>query len=298
MTPAEVTTHTGRFAPSPTGPLHFGSLVAALGSYARARSLGARWLLRIDDIDPPRETPGAAQDIRRTLERFGFEWDAEIRQSARLERYRAALADLTARGHLFACRCSRAAIARAARPGPAGHVYPGTCRGRAPGARTDEAWRVETGAQTVAFDDLVRGPQQTALGEVGDFVVRRRDGLVGYHLACAVDDGEGIAEVVRGADLLAGTAPQVFLQLLLGLDTPRYGHLPVALGADGRKLSKQNLAPALDEDRPLAQLLAAWAFLGQPPLAPPDSVTAFWAQALPAWDLARVPREDAPAPAA
>ncbi len=288
---------TGRFAPSPTGPLHFGSLVAALGSYTQARSAGARWLVRIDDIDPPREARGAQDAILNTLEHFGFEWDALYRQSDRTERYVAALQTLEREQLLYGCTCTRRRIAATVRRSEAGFVYPGTCRGTAPAP--DTAHRVIIGAEAVQFTDRVRGLQRYGLAEAtGDFVVRRRDGLFAYHLACAVDDADGIGEVVRGADLLAGTAQQIYLQRLLGLSTPAYAHLPVALGEVGQKLSKQTGATPLRDNEPLPQLMAAWAFLGQTALPDrPADPRAFWRDAVLRWDLNAVPTGDRRAPA-
>jgi glutamyl-Q tRNA(Asp) synthetase len=283
---------TGRFAPSPTGPLHFGSLIAALGSCAQARSAGARWLVRIDDIDPPREMPGAADAILHTLEAFGFEWDALLRQSERSERYDHALAELEQAQRLYGCTCSRRQIAATATRGAAGWVYPGTCRG-APTAPS-VAHRVVADSAPLQFDDRVRGTQTHVLSEeTGDFVVRRRGSWFAYHLACAVDDADGIGEVVRGADLLQGTAAQIYLQQLLMLPTPEYAHLPVALGDHGNKLSKQTFAPALRDDEPVPQLLAAWAFLGQEaPVEKPASPEEFWRNTVGAWNLAAVPQSD------
>jgi len=280
---------TGRFAPSPTGPLHFGSLIAAVGSFAQARSAGACWLVRIDDIDPPREVPGATDAILRTLEVFGFEWDRLLRQSERNEHYDDALARLAETQLLYGCTCSRKHIAATAIRGPAGYIYPGTCRGKPPAPQI--AHRVVTDDVAVQFVDRVRGRQAHVLSEEsGDFVVRRRGGWFAYHLACAVDDAEGIGEVVRGADLLQGTAAQIHLQRLLGLPTPEYAHLPVALGANGKKLSKQTFAPALHDEEPVPQLLEAWTLLGQTAVPDlPASPAEFWRYAIGAWDLAAVP---------
>ncbi|MDH3712661.1 MAG: tRNA glutamyl-Q(34) synthetase GluQRS [Gammaproteobacteria bacterium] len=283
---------TGRFAPSPTGPLHFGSLIAALGSYAQARSTGARWLVRIDDIDPPREMPGASDAILRTLEAFGFEWDGLLRQSERSERYIHALDQLEQAQRVYGCTCSRKQIAATATRSAAGWVYPGTCRGMP--TAPSFAHRVVADGNPLLFVDRVRGTQTHILSEeTGDFIVRRRGGWFAYHLACAVDDADGIGEVVRGADLLHGTAAQIYLQQLLMLPTPVYAHLPVALGNHGNKLSKQTFAPPLRDAEPVPQLLAAWAFLGQaPPPARPASPQDFWRNVIGTWNLAAVPRKD------
>ncbi len=285
----------GRFAPSPTGPLHFGSLVAALGSYCDARAAGGQWLVRIEDVDLPRARPGTARHILQTLERYGFHWDGEVvHQSSRTGRYRAALEQLIGQGDVFACRCSRRVL-RDAPLGAGGEpIYPGTCRG-APlpqDAKSAFAWRMDVqAAGTVTFVDRLQGPQRQALAsEVGDFVVRRADGLFAYQLAVVVDDAEQrITDVVRGADLLASTGRQVHLQHRLGLPTPRYLHLPVAVNPAGEKLSKQTGAAALPEG-PMPALLAAWSFLGQDVFpTPPRDVPAFWRWALTRWNTRRLP---------
>lgn len=278
----------GRFAPSPTGPLHFGSLVAALGSFLQARAQEGTWRVRMEDIDPPREVAGAADSILRTLEAFGLTWDGEVLyQSRRGEAYRAALADLERDGMLYACRCSRRELA------PYGGRYPGFCRGRRPSSRGRQAWRVLTDAEPIRFTDAVQGPFTQSLAEAGDFILLRRDGYFAYQLAVVIDDAhQGITEVVRGSDLLDSTARQIHLQRLLGFATPGYVHLPVAVNAAGDKLSKQTRARALDPARPLPDLLAALAFLGQRPAAEladgtPGEVVDW---AVRHWRLDRVPR--------
>lgn len=279
----------GRFAPSPTGRLHFGSLLAAVASCARARSLGGTWLVRIDDLDPPREVPGAARAILSDLERFGMRSDEPVLyQSARTAAYAEALEQLAARDLVFACGCSRKDLA--------GHpVYPGTCAEGLPRGRKPRSVRLRV-AGRIEFDDLIQGRIGCDLErEVGAFVVRRADGLTAYHLACVVDDAhQRITESVRGADLLDSTPAQVHLQRCLGLPRPGYAHIPVAVNRAGRKLSKQTGAPALDPEAPLPALRAAWRFLGQgPPPASVQSVAAFWDWAIPAWRLERVPRAGA-----
>jgi glutamyl-Q tRNA(Asp) synthetase len=288
----------GRFAPSPTGPLHFGSLVAAVASYADAHAAGGAWLLRIEDVDEPRARRGAEASIRATLARHGFVADGEVlRQSARTACYEAALSALRTRGLVYACACTRRELAFA----PRRHddiVYPGTCRhgiDPARAARRARSWRFRMPDGTIGFDDRVQGRREYDLArEIGDVVVRRADGWFSYQLAVVVDDAaQGVTDVVRGADLIASTPRQIALQHALGLATPRYLHVPVALDAQGRKLSKQNDAPALAGD-PVAALLAAWRFLRQPaPLASPSSVGAFWAHASRAWSPARVPAQAA-----
>jgi glutamyl-Q tRNA(Asp) synthetase len=286
----------GRFAPSPTGPLHFGSLVAALGSYIDARAHAGEWLVRMEDLDPPREAPGAADDILRTLESLGFEWDgAVMRQSARSDAYRLALARLQRTGALYACACTRAEISDSAIAGvDGGNVYPGTCRhGLAPG-RTPRATRVRVGAAVIEFEDAVQGPQRQDLAAaVGDFVLLRADGLFAYQLAVVVDDAkQGITDVVRGADLLDSTPRQILLQHLLGMATPHYLHLPVATNLRGEKLSKQTRARPVDRERAGAALARALRFLGQPVEDGVERASAreILSQAVALWDRARIPR--------
>ena len=292
----------GRFAPSPSGPLHFGSLVAAVGSFLDARHRGGRWLLRIEDVDSARTVPGAADAILATLTRYGLEWDGDIVwQSRRLDAYAAALERLQRAGHVFPCACTRREMADSALAPDGSRRYPGTCReGLAPG-RSARAWRVRTGPDPVCFEDAVQGLQQQDLASaVGDYVVLRADGVFAYQLAVVVDDAEaGVTHVVRGADLLDSTARQINLQRLLGLAQPVYAHLPVATNAAGEKLSKQTLAQAIDDHPPATALLAALAFLGQqPPLElARATLPRIWEWAHAHWQLAHVPRcRQAPAP--
>ncbi|MDH3513872.1 MAG: tRNA glutamyl-Q(34) synthetase GluQRS, partial [Gammaproteobacteria bacterium] len=244
-------TYRGRFAPSPTGPLHFGSLVAAVGSFLQAKSRGGEWLVRMEDLDPPREAPGAAADILRTLEAFGLHWDGEVLyQSRRHDVYQASLEKLKARNEIYPCACSRREIADSSVGGVDGPVYPGTCRnGIAPG-RAPRAWRVKVDGQQVEFLDAVQGKLARDLAvDFGDFVVRRADGFFAYQLAVVVDDAaQGITEIVRGADLIESTPRQIHLQRLLNLPMPDYLHLPVVLNEKGEKLSKQTNAAPLDPD--------------------------------------------------
>jgi glutamyl-Q tRNA(Asp) synthetase len=283
--------YTGRFAPSPTGPLHFGSLIAAVGSFLEARCRGGGWLVRIEDLDPPREVPGAADRILRQLEAYGLHWDGEVvYQSRREPHYLDALARLRQAGRAYDCGCSRREIAAVGLEGTDGPIYPGTCRGGLPVGREARTVRLLTDDRVVEFRDRVQGPIRQRLdSEVGDFVVRRADGLFAYQLAVVVDDAaQGITEVVRGADLLASTPRQVFIQGLLDLPTPSYLHLPVAVAADGQKLSKQSQAPALPLDDPLPALREALRFLGQPvPIT--DRLEELWASAIAHWDPQRIP---------
>ena len=301
--------HRGRFAPSPTGPLHFGSLVAALASACDARHAGGEWLLRIEDVDLPRNRPGADAAILRTLERFGFAWDGPVlRQSARADLYHDALRSLQRQGEVYPCDCTRREL-EAAVLGPGGErIYPGTCRQGIPAAlagRTARAQRLalvgDAGA-CIEFRDRLQGRQRQDLrAEVGDFVLRRADGLFAYQLAVVVDDAaQGVTHVVRGADLLSSTARQIYLQRRLHVATPAYLHVPVAVNADGAKLSKQTLAAPLPADA-LPALRAAWRFLDQPlpqGSAEPASVAEFWQHAIAAWSVARLPPTlQLPAPA-
>ncbi len=282
---------TGRFAPSPTGPLHFGSLVAALGSYLEAKARGGRWLVRIEDLDAPRCKPEYADAILRTLETFGFAWDgAVLYQSRRSARYREVLERLKAQGVVYPCGCTRAELASAPLGADGAPVYPGTCRHGLPPGKTARAWRLRVAGE-IGFTDLVQGPQrQDLVREVGDCVLLRADGHFAYQLAVVVDDAEqGVDHIVRGADLIHSTARQIFLQRLLGLAMPEYAHLPVAADATGAKLSKQTRAAPVDARDPAAALCAAARFLGHNPpcrLAGADFFA--WAQAH--WRLARVPR--------
>ena len=286
----------GRFAPSPTGPLHFGSLVAAVGSYLQARSQGGEWLVRMEDIDPPREMKGAADDILRTLEAFGFEWDGELLyQRSRSEAYRDALNQLDHANTLYGCVCSRKEIADSSSAGIEGPVYPGICRRTPINASGVRAWRVRTEGAHIHFEDRWQGVVERDIArDFGDFVVRRADGLFAYQLAVAVDDAaQGITEVVRGADLLESTPRQIHLQQLLGVPTPDYAHLPVVLNERGEKLSKQTYAAPVDRIDPLPALFAAAVFLGHTP--PPEmrdgDIESFWRWSIEAWNPERVPRK-------
>lgn len=293
------TRYRGRFAPSPTGPLHFGSLVAAVGSHADARAHGGEWLVRIEDLDAPRTVPGAAEAILQALAALGMASDgAVLYQSRRGDAYRAALARLAAGGHTYPCACTRKEIADSASrfgapPEPARElVYPGTCRNGLPPGRAARAIRCRVDETPVAFDDAVQGTVRQSLArEVGDFVVLRADGVFAYQLAVVVDDADqGVTDVVRGADLLDSTARQIHLQRALGLATPRYCHLPVVTDARGEKLSKQTLAAPVDAAHPAPLLRRALAFLGHAPPAELDDVAALWDWAARHWDRTRIPR--------
>ena len=276
----------GRFAPSPTGPLHLGSLYIALASFLDARSLGGRWQLRIDDLDAPRNDPKAEAQILRALEAHGLHWDGPlVRQSQRIARYEAALASLAEQGRIFHCTCSRRELRGQTR-------YPGTCRQRIQPV-ADAALRLRVNGAAIAFDDLVQGRLRVCLGQaLGDFTVQRRDGIIAYHLATALDDGaDEIGRVVRGRDLLDCTAPQLHLMRLLGLAAPRYAHLPLLLNPSGQKLSKQTLAPPVDARKREANLRLCLKLLGLRP-APDLQRDALLPWAIERWRLAEVPRHD------
>ena len=282
----------GRFAPSPTGLLHAGSLTTAVGSYLHARSQGGQWQLRIEDLDPPREVPGAADAILRTLEALGFTWDGPvIWQSQRLTAYQDALDALIASGHAYPCACTRREIALAGYPGVDGVVYPGTCRNGLAAGKTGRAWRLHVPAGEVMFMDGHYGAQcQDVAHQVGDYVLKRADGLFAYQLAVVVDDAwQGISEVVRGADLLDSTPRQIVLQRALNAPTPRYTHLPLLVNAAGEKLSKQTLAPAIRPDQAADELRLALTRLNHAPPADCQGLDELWGWALAHWSLARAP---------
>ncbi|MFM4965852.1 tRNA glutamyl-Q(34) synthetase GluQRS [Aeromonas bivalvium] len=294
LNPAICAPYVGRFAPSPSGPLHFGSLVAALGSFLQARSRGGRWLVRIEDLDPPREMAGAASLILQALEAYGLEWDGEVvYQSRRHDRYDEIIARLYRDGGLYWCRCTRREIAAR------GGLYNGHCRelGLAPQGC---AARIRQRHPVYGFQDGLLGAIQVApaLAEE-DFIIRRRDGLYAYNLAVVVDDMDaGITEIVRGADLLEPTVRQIALYQALGAEVPAWVHLPLAVLGDGNKLSKQNHAPALCLDEVRPTLIQALHFLGQ---QPPETLAAcpvheIIAWAIAHWRLSRVPKTPQPAP--
>jgi glutamyl-Q tRNA(Asp) synthetase len=287
----------GRFAPTPSGPLHFGSIVAAVGSYLEARAHDGEWHVRIDDLDPPRVVPGAADAILRCLEALGFEWDgAVVRQSQRIPAYHAAFHRLRTAGLVYPCACSRKQIAASTRMGADGPIYPGACRSGMPEGQCARSWRIRTEGAVVRFDDLVLGPQTYDVErESGDFMLYRADGVYIFQLASAVDDAEhGMTHVVRGADLLESSARQTWLLGRLGKQPPAYTHLPVAVDTHGQKLSKQTHARPVDPARPTA-LWHALAFLGQrpPPALQGADASDLWSWAKAHWQLARVPRSRA-----
>lgn len=284
--------YVGRFAPSPTGPLHFGSTVAALASWLDARAAGGRWLLRIEDLDPPREIVEAPRWIMDQLRALGLYWDGDVLfQSTQLETYQHALEHLIDKGLAFPCTCSRKDV-----PG----VYPGHCRQQEfAGVNVPHAIRLRTASEVITTEDRIKGPQRWHLeDDIGDFIIRRKDGLFAYQLAVVVDDeAQSVTDVVRGDDLLDSTPRQIYLGRCLGYTEPRYAHFPVVLGAHGDKLSKQAHARAVDTEDPIDLLTAALEILGQQPPArkPIDS---FLAAAVDAWQIDAIPPESRTAPEA
>jgi glutamyl-Q tRNA(Asp) synthetase len=292
----------GRFAPSPTGPMHFGSLVAAVASYCDAKYNQGKWLLRMEDVDKPREMAGAADDILRTLEAFGFEWDGEvIFQSQRSEIYENHFQHLKHKGLIYACICSRKEIADSATTaGVEGAIYPKTCLLKpvlqtANNYNLHAAYRVATLDQDICFNDLIQGHvTQNLAHDIGDFILKRKDGLFAYQLAVVVDDAlQGITHIVRGADLLDSTPRQIYLQQLLDVATPSYAHVPVVANADGQKLSKQTLAKSITPETSTALLFDALRFLGQSPPAEIKNATLaeIWCWAISNWQLEKIPHQ-------
>ena len=285
----------GRFAPSPTGPLHFGSLLAALASYLEARNKQGQWLVRMEDLDKPRELKGAASHILKTLEQFGLEWDGEVvYQSQRSDLYQAALSKLEQKSLIYSCKCSRKEIADSAIQGIDGLIYPGSCRDQQI-TQVPFASRIKVPSSSIRFEDAIQGViAQNLASEIGDFVLKRADGLFAYQLAVVVDDfQQGITDIVRGADLLDSTSRQIYLQQQLGYLTPQYAHIPVASNLAGKKLSKQTLAPAIEAKDASAWLIKALAFLGQNPPFELMSTTPIeilsWAKQH--WQLEKIPKQ-------
>lgn len=280
----------GRFAPSPTGEPHFGTLLAAVASYVHARATGARWLVRVEDLDQTREVPGAADQMLRTLEKFGLHWDGEIiYQSSRTGAYQELLDSLLERQLAFPCGCSRKDFI-AGKYGPEGPVYPGICRNGIKNSRPVRSYRMKVHSGEICFEDIVQGRLcQNLATEIGDFIIKRADGYFAYQLAAVADDAwQGITQVVRGADLLGSTQRQIFLQQQLGYPTPEYLHIPLILGPDGKKLSKSEHSPPVDTNHPEKIINTALKVLGQ---QPPDDLTAAelleWANAQ--WQAEMIP---------
>ena len=293
----------GRFAPTPSGPLHFGSLVAALGSYLEARSRGGRWHVRVDDLDAPRVVPGAADAILRDLEHLGFQWDGPVvYQSRHHAGYHAALHELRKAGAAYPCSCSRKDIEQRAAFGSEGPIYPGWCRDGMAADRRARVWRMRVDRAAVAFDDGLLGAQCFDLArDAGDFPLYRADGIYSFHIASAIDEMQlDITDVVRGSDLLESSARQIYLLTRLNRRIPRYVHLPIAVDAMGAKLSKQTGATPIGTRRPAQTLTAVWRFLQQrtPNELAHASLEDWWAFATSNWSLEAVgPRRRARAPA-
>jgi glutamyl-Q tRNA(Asp) synthetase len=288
MTAIASPAYIGRFAPTPSGHLHFGSLVAALASYLDARSVGGRWLVRMEDLDPPREEPGAQAAILKALESYGFEWDGDmVRQSDRHAAYDEVINRLLNQGLAYACTCSRKQLE------PYHGIYPGFCRNAGHGTE-NAAIRLRVPELEYHFIDRVQGEFRQHLGrEVGDFVIRRRDGLYAYQLAVVLDDAwQGITDIVRGADLLDSTPRQLYLQELLGLPQPRYLHIPLITQPDGHKLGKSYRSPPLTEDQATPLLLRALRALGHKPATELNDATPRqvlnWG--ITHWDASLIPR--------
>ena len=292
--PVSITNYIGRFAPSPTGPLHFGSLVAAVGSYLEAKTKGGKWLLRIEDIDPPREIKGATKSIIHTLEQFGFEWDEHITyQSRRYDIYQEYIDKLLHRSLAYSCGCSRKDIAAAATRSANGLVYPGTCR-TGLGKKESRSVRLLTENIDIHFQDLIQGDIiQNLESESGDYVIKRADGLFAYNLAVVIDDQlSGVTDIVRGYDLLPCTCQHIYLQRTLHFDTPRYAHLPIAINETGQKLSKQNLAKEVHVKEKIKNLFNALTFLNQNPdkqLLDGD-LDSIWEWAIDNWNIEPIMR--------
>ena len=288
----------GRFAPSPTGLLHIGSLLTALASYADARANGGKWLVRMENLDPPREMAGAAAHILHTLEAFGFEWDGEVaHQSQRDELYQEALGRLKNEGLVYPCYCSRKDWQAVATAGADGFVYNGRCR--VPAQRPEAngktpAWRIAVPDRTIGFQDEIVGYYaQNLARDIGDFVLLRADGFWAYQLAVVADDAEqGITHIVRGQDLLVSTPRQIYLQQCLGANTPHYAHLPLLVNSQGQKWSKQTLAPALDLNRREALLRQVMRYLNLPYAPEVDRPEELLAWAVLHWDIRAIPIND------
>lgn len=283
----------GRFAPSPTGELHFGSLVAAVGSYLDAKANKGEWVVRIEDIDETRCHPEYESSILKTLEAFGFEWDGPvIRQTDRIDAYRAAFDELKRKGLVYGCACTRREIADSAVGIDGAPIYPGTCRNGLHEGKTARAWRLRVPDKTIGFDDSIQGRQEQNLEkDVGDFVLLRSDGLFAYQLAVVVDDaGQGINHIVRGADLLASTPRQIWLYECLGQPVPTYAHLPLAVNENGEKLSKQTRAAPVDFADPVAMLTAAMRFLNLAPEKDDFALQDCWNWAIMNWSINIAPK--------
>ncbi len=275
--------YSGRFAPSPTGPLHFGSLITAVASYCDAHAHQGRWVVRIEDTDIPRIYPGSEDHILRSIDAFQFEPDADIIfQKDRLDIYEQVIEQLHTQGLVYACQCTRKMLG-------SNHIYQGTCRALGL-ALKDQAIRVKVDDQDICFTDRLQGTHcSNLMRDLGDFVLKRRDGIINYQLAVVVDDYlQGITHVVRGADLLNNTERQIWLAQILGYPKLEYMHLPLAMNDQGQKLSKQNMAQALDLNQAPALLQQAFAALHQAPVDL-DTPRIMLQQAIAQWDIERIP---------
>lgn len=294
--------YTGRFAPSPTGLLHIGSLLTAVASYADARSNGGKWLVRMEDLDPPREMSGASSHILHTLEAFGFEWDGEVAyQSRRYALYEETLCRLQTAGLVYPCHCSRKDWQAGARRGADGFVYNGRCRhpGQRPAPQGKQpAWRIRVPDRDIGFSDGIVGDYaQNLARDIGDFVLLRADGYWAYQLAVVADDAEqGVTHIVRGQDLLVSTPRQIYLQQCLGVPTPQYAHLPLLTNAQGQKWSKQTLAPTLDLNRREQLLRQVFRYLNLPEAPETDRPAELLDWAVAHWDMDKVPKHAITAP--
>jgi len=286
----------GRFAPSPTGPLHFGSLVTATASYLDARAHNGKWIVRMEDLDKPREVAGAAQDILDTLRSFAFCWDGTLLfQSRRDAAYRDILAQLISQNLAYPCGCSRQEISVIARMGVDGLIYPGTCRHGLATSKHARVWRLQVSNQQIGFTDHIQGFRcQQLADDVGDFVIRRADGLFAYQLAVVADDAmQGITRVIRGADLLDSTPRQIYLQQQLGFTTPSYAHVPVATNFHGEKLSKQTRSQPVKHRDSSAVMCRVLHFLGMQPPADLqyEPLDVLWHWAIKHWQIQQVPKQ-------
>jgi glutamyl-Q tRNA(Asp) synthetase len=291
MNHSKPTIYRGRFAPSPTGSVHFGTLLAAVGSYLQAKKNKGEWLIRMEDVDITRKVDGSDTEILHTLEAFGFEWHGEIvYQSQRTQYYQDALVQLQAQSLIFPCICSRNQLSKTN-----SDVYPGTCRHRRLPEKDEHALRLLVDHSNIEFNDAVMGWQSEKLAQqCGDFVIKRRDGLFAYQLAVVVDDAlQNITEIVRGADLLDSTSRQIYLQQLLGYPTPAYCHLPLAIDSTGNKISKSEGSAEVDINNKESLLLQGLNFLGQEPMAdlPGSNIDDIWQWAITHWDISTVPTD-------
>ncbi len=292
-------TYRGRFAPSPTGPLHFGSLIAAVASYLDAKSNNGQWLLRIENIDPPREQAKASEQIIKILDDFGFEWDEKVIFQADNESYFDEIINsLISSGKAYYCNCSRKEIAAISKRTPAGMIYPGTCRnGGLTNKNRQPSIRIKTSRQEFAITDIIQGEILQNIQNIsGDFIIKRADKLIAYNLAVVVDDYlSGITDVIRGYDLILCTSQQIHLQKVLNYHTPRYGHIPIAVDSENKKLSKQNLAQPITTHNIHQQIFNALVFLGQTPPKHLDknNLKQIWEWAINNWNVSNIPKTDA-----